>query len=120
MNASDLEKFRLLLVALRRRLQGDMTMMTDEAIGGRDGVFSDSHASIHPAEVGTHSFEQEFTLSMLSSEGDRLQSIEVALAKIADGTYGQCAECGGRILKARLEAIPDTPNCVKCAAQLEN
>lgn len=113
-----MNKFRVLLLTLRRRLIGDVNMMSQEALGGSDSA-ADNHAPIHPAEVGTHSFEQEFTLNLLSSDGDRLDRIEAALEKIAEGTYGSCDECGGRIPKARLEVIPDTPFCVKCASQLE-
>ena len=120
MNAADLEKFRELLLALRHRLKGDVNMMSAEALGGMDGEFSDNRAPLHPADVGSHSFEQEFTLNLLSSDGDRLGRIEAALVKITAGTYGFCEECGGRIPKARLEVIPDTPHCVKCASQLEN
>jgi DnaK suppressor protein len=94
-------------------------MMSEEAFGSADGG-GDNHAPIHPAEIGTHSFEQEFTLNLLSSDGDRLDLIEAALEKIADGTYGLCDECGGRIPKARLEVIPDTPYCVKCASKIES
>lgn len=115
---ADFDKFRLLLLTLRHRLIGDVNMMSREALGGSDGA-ADNHAPIHPAEVGTHSFEQEFTLNLLSSDGDRLDRIEAALEKIADGTYGCCEECGSRIPRARLEVIPDTPFCVKCATRLE-
>lgn len=107
-----------MLVTLRRRLHGDVSMMSQEALGGSDGA-ADNHAPIHPAEVGTHSFEQEFTLNLLSSDGDRLEQVVAALEKIADGSYGACEECGGRIPRARLEVIPDTPFCVKCASRLE-
>ncbi len=92
--------------------------MSQEALGGSDAA-ADNHAPIHPAEVGSHSFEQEFTLNLLSSDGDRLEQIEAALEKMAEGTYGACEECGGRIPKARLELIPDAPFCVKCASKLE-
>jgi DnaK suppressor protein len=114
----DFGKFKQLLLSVRQRLIGDVNMMSQEALGGSDGA-ADNHAPIHPAEVGTHSFEQEFTLNLLSSDGDRLDRIEAALEKIADGTYGSCEECGGRIPRARLEVIPDTPFCVKCATRLE-
>jgi DnaK suppressor protein len=114
----DYDKFRQLLLAVRQRLQGDVSMMSREALGGSDGA-ADNHAPIHPAEVGTHSFEQEFTLNLLSSDGDRLDRIDAALEKIGDGTYGACDECGCRIPRARLEVIPDTPFCVKCATRLE-
>ncbi len=88
-----------------------------EALG--DESNADNPAPLHPAEVGTHSFEQEFTLNRMSSDGDRLEQIEAALEKIALGTYGACEECEGRIPKARLELIPDTAFCVKCASKLE-
>ncbi len=114
----DYDKFRQLLLTVRQRLQGDVNMMSREALGGSDGA-ADNHAPIHPAEVGTHSFEQEFTLNLLSTDGDRLERIDAALEKIGEGTYGACDECGGRIPRARLEVIPDTPFCVKCATRLE-
>ena len=120
MNAADFEKFREMLLALRSRLRGDVSMMSEEALGGMDGEFSDNRAPLHPADVGSHSFEQEFTLNLLSSDGDRLERIAAALEKISAGTYGTCDECRGRILKVRLEVIPDTPYCVKCASKLES
>ncbi len=41
--------------------------------------------------------------------------IKAALQRIEDHTYGQCARCGADIGFARLEAIPETAYCVKCA-----
>ena len=120
MNAADFEKFREMLLTLRSRLRGDFNMMSEEALGGMDGEFSDNRAPLHPADVGSHSFEQEFTLNLLSADGNRLDRIAVALVKISAGTYGTCDECGGRIPKARLEVIPDTAYCVKCASKLES
>lgn len=91
--------------------------MSREALGSEAAAAN--RAPIHPAEVGTHSFEQEFTLNLLSSDSEHLDRIEAALAKISDDAYGLCEECDGRIPKARLEVIPDTPYCVKCASKLE-
>lgn len=116
--AGEYEKFRGLLVELHRRLKGDVNMMSAEALGGAESDSGDNRAPIHPAEIGTHSFEQEFTLERLSNDGDRLERIEAALDRIARGAYGACEECGSRIPKARLEVLPDTPYCVKCASTL--
>ena len=41
--------------------------------------------------------------------------IRAALRRIADGSYGACARCGEEIAEARLDAIPWTPLCRKCA-----
>ncbi|GAB4472848.1 TraR/DksA family transcriptional regulator [Erythrobacter tepidarius] len=44
------------------------------------------------------------------------RQIRLALARIANGTYGTCANCGAEIPRARLEAQPMATRCVKCAA----
>lgn len=93
-------------------------MMSEEALGSEDGAI-DNHAPIHPAEVGSHSFEQEFTLGLLSHDGDRIQLVEMALEKVEDGTYGLCDECGAKIPKGRLELLPESIFCVKCASKME-
>jgi RNA polymerase-binding transcription factor DksA len=38
------------------------------------------------------------------------------LKRIADGSYGICARCHSAIPVPRLEALPFTSSCVKCAA----
>ena len=44
-----------------------------------------------------------------------IRVIQAALDRIADGTYGICADCGEHIAQARLEAIPEATRCVNCA-----
>jgi RNA polymerase-binding transcription factor DksA len=41
--------------------------------------------------------------------------IDAALARIADGTYGQCEVCGGAIGRDRLRALPVVRRCVTCS-----
>lgn len=107
-----------MLLEKRRRLFGDVAMMSEEALGSEDAAI-DNHAPIHPAEVGSHSFEQEFTLGLVSRDGDKIKLIDIALEKIAEGSYGVCDECGARIPKGRLELLPESIFCVKCASKLE-
>ena len=78
-----------------------------------------SSMPIHMADIGSDNFEQEFTLSLMESEEGTLDQIEASLERIEDGTYGQCEECGIKIPKTRLNAIPYTMLCVKCASQQE-
>ncbi len=114
----DYSQFRTMLLEKRRRLFGDVAMMSEEALGSTEAAV-DNHAPIHPAEVGSHSFEQEFTLGLLSRDGDKIRMVDMALEKIAEGSYGVCDECGGRIPKGRLEMLPESIYCVKCASKLE-
>lgn len=47
-------------------------------------------------------------------EGEMIE-IDAALARIADGSYGQCEVCGGAIGRDRLRALPAIRRCVTCA-----
>jgi DnaK suppressor protein len=46
---------------------------------------------------------------------EQLAEVERALAKLDDGTYGQCDVCGGDIPEGRLEVHPWAIRCVACA-----
>ena len=48
-----------------------------------------------------------------------LGQVESALERIEQGAYGACVECEAKIPKTRLNALPYTPYCVKCASKLE-
>jgi DnaK suppressor protein len=43
------------------------------------------------------------------------EKLERALAKLDDGSYGQCDRCGGPIAPARLSAAPESVLCIDCA-----
>jgi DnaK suppressor protein len=45
-----------------------------------------------------------------------LARTERALAKLEEGTYGRCDGCGEPIAAARLRALPDSVQCIECAA----
>jgi len=115
MKKSDAKVYKEKLLSLRSRLRGDVTTMADAAL--KDS--SDAALSIHMADAGTDNFEQEFTLSLLASDGDTLAAIEAALVRIEDGKFGLCEECESTIPKTRLNALPHTPHCVKCAEKVQ-
>jgi DnaK suppressor protein len=43
-----------------------------------------------------------------------LRALEAARARLADGSYGICAECGGDVGVERLRANPAAVRCVDC------
>jgi RNA polymerase-binding transcription factor DksA len=120
MKKSETKEFRNMLVALRARLRGDVTALADSALRKTRSEASGDLSSmpIHMADVGTDAFEQEFTLSLMEHDGSALEQIEAALERIEDGVYGVCTECEAKIPKARLQVLPHTPHCVKCAEKV--
>ena len=121
MNKREMKVYKQLLTALRGRLRGDVNAMADAALNKTRSEASGDLSSmpIHMADIGTDNFEQEFTLSLMESEEETLAQIDLALERINEGVYGQCVECDGRIPKARLNAIPFTAHCVKCASKMQ-
>ncbi len=120
MKKSESKVYKNQLLGLRSRLRGDVNAMADAALRKPRSEASGDLSSmpIHMADVGTDAFEQEFTLSLMEHEGGALEQIEAALVRIEDGLYGVCVECEGKIPKTRLEVLPHTPYCVKCAEKL--
>ena len=116
MKKADMKVYRERLIQLRARLRGDVSTLASAALDGK----GDSSMPIHMADVGSDNFEQEFTLSLMENEGETIEQIEGALERIEEATYGRCQECGGVIPKTRLNAIPYTPFCVKCASKIQS
>ena len=121
MKKSDMQVYRERLLALRVRLRGDVDQMADATLKkSRSEANGDlSSMPIHMADIGSDNFEQEFTLSLMQTEEGTLGQIEVSLERLEEGVYGLCDECGAKIPKTRLNAIPYTTLCVKCAEQQE-
>jgi len=44
-----------------------------------------------------------------------LRAVRVALARLDEGLYGSCESCGDEIAPARLQILPETVLCVRCA-----
>lgn len=51
-----------------------------------------------------------------NAEKLEVRQIEAALERIAEGEYGYCVKCGDKIAEERLDIVPQTPFCAKCAA----
>jgi DnaK suppressor protein len=122
MNKAELKIYKEVLLTLRARLRGDVSQMADAALkkSRSESVGDLSSMPIHMADIGSDNFEQEFTLSLMQNEGDTLEMIESSLERIEEGTYGQCEECSVKIPKTRLNAIPYSVLCVRCAERQEN
>jgi DnaK suppressor protein len=65
--------------------------------------------------------ERDRQLSHILNDRDRkkLIAIDEALARIEDGSYGICEECGKRITANRLKILPFALLCVPCQSEME-
>ena len=118
-SAEEAKPYAEQLRTLRARLVGDANYLADSAlIRTRSEAAGDlSSMPIHMADIGSDNYEQEFSLNLLETEQATLAEINSALARISRGEYGACVECGQRIKKTRLNAIPYTHYCIDCASE---
>jgi DnaK suppressor protein len=63
--------------------------------------------------------ERELGISLLEMQNRKRQLIDEALTRVAEGSYGVCAECGAEISERRLEAVPFAKLCVECQSKQE-
>lgn len=66
----------------------------------KDAAAEESIASIDNAQAAHAALE--------------LAQVQAALRRLADGTYGECVDCGDPIDLRRLNALPATPYCAPC------
>lgn len=92
----------LRLLDLRDALTARQSRLVEEA---KDQLPTFSE---HMGEAGTDQYDQDFALSMLSSDQSALYEIDEALNRIRDGSYGVCELSGKPIEPERLMAIPWT------------
>ena len=121
MTTADLETYRQTLVTLGTRLNGDLSQLTGEALHGTGGEGSGgmSNVPLHPADLGTDNFDQEFTFGLMQNQEEALTEIADALERLRLGSFGKCEECGAAIPKGRLTALPYARYCVACAKKLQ-
>jgi len=121
MTKAALNRYRQYLLNIGRRIQGDFMAVADDALRRTGGEASGnlSNAPYHLADLSNDTIEHEVAVGLLENQGYLLEQIAAALQRVSAGTYGQCQECGKEIPVERLDAIPYTPHCVRCAAELQ-
>jgi RNA polymerase-binding protein DksA len=115
----ELGEFRRMLLQKRQELVGDVTNLQGEALRTNGQADNGSSMPIHMADLGTDTWEQEFTLGLIEKERLLLREIDEALDRIDEGTYGMCLATGKPITKTRLRAKPWAKHCIEYARKRE-
>ena len=109
----DLARLKTRLLEERMVLLREMDKLIEESNSfGKDGTM----------DIGDEASElsnRQLLLSLSESERERLLEIDKALERMAEGTYGSCAECGEPISMKRLEVKPAAMYCIACKTLLE-
>ena len=116
MTEKQLDDYKELLLEKLRELLGDVSSIEETLFQGGGEL---SSMPVHMADIGSDSFEQEFSLDLMAEEKKLLKEILAALQRIEEGTFGICEGLGTPIETPRLEAIPWTRYSLEYARMME-
>jgi len=94
---------------IRAEVQGKMRHVRAEGTWG--GKMNEVLDAVESSEADIQD-EIEFALIQMKSE--TLNKIDDALARLEQGDYGNCFECGEEIAEKRLRALPFAVRCKDC------
>jgi DnaK suppressor protein len=73
--------------------------------------------SAEPGDAGANLTEADRNAASVQTAQAQRAEVLAALARVDDGSYGRCVDCGNPVPDARLEARPATPRCVPCQSK---
>jgi DnaK suppressor protein len=107
----DTAALRQALLARRAELTGHIASFKDAAVSDLD--------STNWEEDGTDAFDREFAFKMAGSRQDQINHIDEALERMDGAQYGVCDECGAKVGRARMMALPFCRTCIACQSASE-
>lgn len=71
------------------------------------------------ADLAERAYTKESLFGQSHHAHALLRTVEEALARIREGSYGLCVSCGNPINQKRLDAVPWTRYCIGCQQRQE-
>jgi DnaK suppressor protein len=120
LDAAEIEQFGAKL----RVLRSEVAAAVEARLHGGHGVDRKSEAGLPRRAEDTDDdaaaeAQRSMDIAQLSHTTAELAEIDAALARIADGSYGWCVDCGGPIGRPRLLVQPMAVRCAPCQSRLE-
>lgn len=100
------EEIQQRLVEARQALLASRREVEQDELVGTVPPASASERRGDLADIANVEVEREIDQSLLDLFGSELAELDAAEARLADGTYGRCTECGEPIDADRLMAVP--------------
>lgn len=95
-----------------REVRGKIRVVRAEA-GDRGRPLPD------PADTAELDIQEDIEFVLIQMKIETLNKINEALARLDEGRYGHCYECGCEIAEARLRALPFAVRCKDCEEERE-
>jgi len=112
------------VIELARKIEDRRALLAAEirrtAARARDETWSEVAGEVHDnADEALADVVADLDNAEVHRDLAEVRELEAARARIADGSYGVCADCGADIPMARLRAQPAALRCVACQERRE-
>jgi DnaK suppressor protein len=104
---------------LRKILEDRRREILNEVKGKiRDVRAEGTHAKLNEVfdagESSETDIQEDIEFALIQMKAETLNRINEALARLEEGSYGNCFECGDEISEPRLRALPFAVRCKDC------
>jgi DnaK suppressor protein len=115
-DAAAIDRIRRRLQAERRRVIDQIDYLSHSVEVIVEGAEWTSTDDEHDPEGATIAYERALALALLRQAHDDLGVLDVAMARLEDGSITTCVMCDGPIPLERLLALPGVRSCIRCAS----
>ncbi|MSO48735.1 MAG: TraR/DksA family transcriptional regulator [Acidobacteria bacterium] len=79
-----------------------------------EGGIGEGQGVLDAAESSEADIQDDIEFALIQMKSETLNRIGEALARLDEGTFGNCFECGDEIAERRLRALPFAVRCKDC------
>jgi len=105
-SANELKEFKTIILAKIESAQEDLTILRAATSNDSDNGTEDTSASFKAFEEGSSTLSKEENVKLAERQAKFIRSLQNALTRIENNTYGICRDTGKLISKERLRLVP--------------
>ncbi len=102
----DLQEFKDIILAKLEKARADLLMLTDAYKNKNENDTNDTSPTFKVLEEGNAVMSKEENSKLANRQEKFIASLEAALIRIENKSYGVCRETGKLIAKERLRSVP--------------
>ena len=105
-SANELEEFKKIILTKIESAQEDLAILRAATSNDSDNGTEDTSASFKAFEEGSSTLSKEENVKLAERQAKFIRSLQNALIRIENNTYGICRDTGKLISKERLRLVP--------------
>lgn len=115
-SAARYDDLKKMLMARQRELMAELKGRLRTV---RDEGPEQERGGLNPDEAADVAVQDDVEFALMQMKAESAKKISDALARVDEGTYGRCLECGEEIAQPRLRALPFAARCKCCEEAVE-